>query len=88
MYLNIDIMDVLLNESVLMALAASCAPVSAVLFPGCGRRCAAVAGNPVMAFPETMKCQIIFFISVVGGCASPLRQARLPFVDDGTPGST
>ncbi|MBR2084227.1 MAG: hypothetical protein IJ879_06390 [Muribaculaceae bacterium] len=53
-------MDVLLNESVLMALAASCAPVSAVLFPGCGRRCAAVAGNPVMAFPETMKCQIIF----------------------------
>lgn len=29
-----------------------------------------------------------FFISVVGGCASPLRQARLPFVDDGTPGST
>jgi hypothetical protein len=60
MYLNIDIMDVLLNESVLMALAASCAPVSAVLFPGCGRRCAAVAGNPVMAFPETMKCQIIF----------------------------
>ena len=28
-----------------------------------------------------------FFISVVGGCASPLRPARLPFVDDGTPGS-